>query len=57
MVYMQLMSKPDYTICCMCETHYTCLRSKKPPHETHINWRHLARNAYIGFEHKVVSNI
>ena len=29
MVYMQLMSKRDYTICCVCETHYTCLRSKK----------------------------
>ena len=57
MVYMQLMSKRDYTICCVCETHYTCLRSKKNPHETHINWRQLARNAYIGFQHKVVSNI
>ena len=57
MVYMQLMSKRDYTICCVCETHYTCLRSKKHPHETHINWRQLARNAYIGFQHKVVSNI
>ena len=56
MVYMQLMSKRDYTICCVCETHYTCLRSKKP-HETHINWRQLARNAYTGFQHKVVSNI
>ena len=52
MVYMQLMSKRDYTICCVCETHYTCLRSKKNPHETHINWRQLARNAYIGFQHK-----
>ena len=29
MVYMQLMSKRDYTISCVCETHYTCLRSKK----------------------------
>ena len=57
MVYMQLMSKWDYTICCVCETHYTCLRSKKTPRETHINWRQLARNAYIGFQHKVVSNI
>ena len=56
-VYMQLMSKRDYTICCVCEKHHTCLRSKKTPHETHINWRRLARNAYIGFQHKVVSNI
>lgn len=51
------MSKRDYTICCVCETHYTCLRCKKTPHETCINWRQLARNAYIGFQHKVVSNI
>lgn len=29
----------------------------KKPHETHINWRQLARNAYIGFQDKVVSNI
>ena len=27
MVYMQLMSKRDYTICYVCETHYTCLCS------------------------------
>ena len=45
------MSKRDYTICCVCETHYTCLRSIKKPHETHINWRQLASNAYIGFQH------
>ena len=57
MVYMQLMSKRDYTIYCVCETHYTCLRSKKNPHETHINWRQLARDAYIGFQRIVVSNI